>query len=205
MNPRRLLTLADCIRTTPLSMSALSMINKIAFKPSLGHTVVAGKNYWSSGSNICHLVRRLERLITQNKFEFGPCSRRDRIIKGRERIIYISTWEDRIVERWLNDSMNRLLDSWFCKSSYAYRTSELGLDECQNQIAKHIRQNPHVTKRDISKYFYSIDHDIMLDKVKALVAENDPLYRMIEQRVRFKYFMEGSTEVKDAPLGNLAT
>lgn len=197
----RKLTLKDCFEAVPIAMSALSLVNKIAFKPGLGYSSTDGRNYWSCASRICSMVRRLERQITTNKFEFTPCVRRDRKVKGKDRILYISSWEDRIVERWLNDSMNRLLRGWFARSSYAYRTAELGLDQCQSRVARHIKTHKHIVKRDVSKFFYSIDQSILLDQLREIVDEADPLFRMILQRVNFKYRYDGNSTPIPSELG----
>jgi hypothetical protein len=42
-------------------------------------------------------------------------------------------------------------------------------------------------KRDIANYFASIDHQLLLDQLRALVDSDDYLYRLVRQRVQFWY------------------
>jgi len=195
------LTLKQCLKCNPLSISALSLTNKIAFKQSLGNSIVDNNTYWSTCHNICSLVRKLHKQIINNEYKFSQLYQHKRRVKRKDRIIYLSTWQDKIVERWLNDSLNRLLNNWFNARSYAYRTSDIGLDKCQHKIAINLRSNPYIIKKDISQYFYTINHDILLSQLSSIIKHNDPLYDLILQRVKFNYIEHDTKLLKQATIG----
>jgi retron-type reverse transcriptase len=42
-------------------------------------------------------------------------------------------------------------------------------------------------KRDVSDYFASIDHEILLNQLRQFVHEKDYLFRLLRQRIEFLY------------------
>ena len=48
-----------------------------------------------------------------------------------------------------------------------------------------------IVKRDIADYFASINHQLLLDKLAALVDPTDYLYCLLTQRVRFRFEQGG--------------
>ena len=197
----RMITFDDCLKAQSVEESALYFINKITFDYRKGYTKSHDdEDYWNFAANLKHEINKIKSGLNNKKFEFSPCLKITRKMKSNKiRDIYISTWGDKIVERWLNDCLNKLLNNWFSGHSYAYRLEKLGIDDCQNKISKIINHKSCIAKRDITSYFYSIDHYRLLDKIKNLVDENDYLFDLIMQRVRFKY-VEDDT-VKDSVVG----
>lgn len=61
----------------------------------------------------------------------------------------------------------------------------------------------YVVKRDISDYFASIDHELLLRELASLFDPADYLYRLLGQRVRFLYKEGGSlqTASRGIPFG----
>jgi len=184
-----MITLKDCLLAYPISNAALDVINKIIFNPRKAYTVSCdNKSYFDFGSSITKEIKKITNKISNRTFKFKPARKITKKAKlNKIRDIYLSTWDDKIVETWLNKSLNILLKDWFTKNSYAYRTEELGLDSCQNHISQNASKNTFFIKRDISKYFYSIDKNTLLDQLALLIDKNDFLYKLIEQRVNFEY------------------
>ncbi len=144
----------------------------------------------------------LHRSLESENFEFRPAVALDFNFNGKHRTLYISPWEERIVDYLLYRVVNRKLRSWFSPNSYAYRDRASGLDRCQARIARVLREAKaplYVIKRDIADYFASIDHEILLDQLARLVEPEDYLFKLLEQRVRFRYRRDG--EVRTATLG----
>ena len=193
--PMPMITLDDCLRTTSIESAALYLTSKIAFNQRRGYvTSYDGGTFWDFGASYERNIRDIYRSIRNRKYVFDPCLKLKRRVKlNKVRDIYISTWRDRIVDRWLNDSLNKLLNEWFSRHSYAYRIEDLGLDSCQDHVAKAISPNSFIAKRDISSYFYSIDHDILLSKIAEIVKPDDYIFDMIRQRIKFRY-MEDEVE-----------
>lgn len=139
--------------------------------------------------------------LTGRSFRFRPAVALHYNFNGRQRTLYVSPWEERIVDLLLYRLLNQRLHAWFSPHSYAYRSRSYGLDRCQGGIAAILRgvQPVYVLKRDISNYFASIDHDVLLTQLRGLVDEDDYLYQLLQERVRFSYLEEG--EERSAEVG----
>jgi hypothetical protein len=140
-----------------------------------------------------HGLRSLDaihRSLAQGSFQFRPAVALKYNFNGKRRTLYVSPWEERIVDLLLYRVLNRKLHGWFSAHSYAYRDRTFGLDRCQARIARVLRSWDaplYLLKRDIADYFASVDHAILLEKLSSLVERDDYLYRLLEQRVRFLY------------------
>lgn len=152
-----------------------------------------------------HGLRSLDALhhsLRCESFEFRPAAALDFNFNGKRRRLYISPWEERIVDYLLYRVLNRKLHRWFSPNTYAYRDRTNGLDRCQARITRVLREAKaplYLVKRDIADYFASIDHEILLDQLARLVEPEDYLFKLLEQRVRFRYRKGG--EVRTAPVG----
>jgi len=179
----------DCLKIQDLATNTIDLINKLIFQPHKAYTTSSdGKTYFEFGARIGHQLHLIDRKIKNKKYTWKPFRKiqvRAKLNKVRD--IYLSCWEDKIVEGWLNDCLNRLLHEWFSKNSYAYRIEDLGLDSCQARMEKTIKRNKYFIKRDITKYFYSIDHQIILAQLAELIDPNDYLYELITARIRCEY------------------
>jgi len=150
-------------------------------------------------------LKRLDAIhnaLQRGTFEFRPAVALHYNFNGKHRTLYLPPWEERIVDLLLYRVLNRRLHHWFSKNSYAYRDRRYSLDGCQKSIAALLRvaKGPlYVVKRDISDYFASIDHTLLLSKLASLVDSADYLYHLLEQRVHFLYEERGS--LKSATVG----
>jgi len=189
-----MITIGDCLNNCSITEAALVLANKVAFDKSKGFARSwDNKTYWQYASNMGRRVAALD----PRTYRFKPTLRKERNVKWKKRILYLSTWEDKIVETWLSRALNKLLSKWFSRHSYAYRLDKLGIDTCQQHVVEALRASRYVVKRDISSFFYTIDHDILLAKLSALVDED--LLRLLAQRVQFSYYSEG--ELNEARVG----
>jgi len=140
-----------------------------------------------------HGLRSLDaihRALVHENFDFRPSVALKYNFNGKRRTLYISPWEERIVDLLLYRLLTRKLHTWFSPNSYAYRDRTFGLDRCQTGIACILRsqQEPlYLVKRDITDYFGSIDHEILLAQLGRLVEVDDYLFRLLQQRVRFLF------------------
>jgi Retron-type reverse transcriptase len=132
----------------------------------------------------------IHRSLQRHTFEFRPSLALKYNFNGKRRTLYIPPWEERIVDLLLYRILNFNLDRWFSPNSYAYRERLFGLDRCQTSIARTLRSHSgsmYVLKRDISNFFPSIDHKLLIETVGALIDRDDYLFQLIEQRIRFFY------------------
>jgi len=190
-----MLKIIDCLRVCNIELSALDVVNKLIFNPKKAYTTsTKSETYFEFGSHLTSKVKRLIGDVKSGKFVFSPSKKIVKKTKPTKiRDIYLSNWDDKIIETWLNDSLNILLDKWFSDNSYAYRTSGFGLDSVQHKIARAFNTNRFYAKRDIRNYFYSIDHEFMLSMLEELVDQNDYLFELLRQKIEFEYVFRGQT------------
>lgn len=132
--------------------------------------------------------------LVGRRFRFREALALKRNFNGKERVLYVQPWEERLVSLLLYRLLNRSLDRTLSSSSYAYRWRGFGVDRCQREIVKELtgrfavqRQPVYVMKRDIADFFASIDHDVLLRKLAAIVAPDDYLFELLEECVRFRF------------------
>jgi len=147
-----------------------------------------------------HGLARLDAIhevLRQQRFEFRPAVALHYNFNGKHRTLYIPPWEERIVDLLLYRALNSRLHHWFSPNSYAYRDRKYSLDACQTRIATVLRsaKGPlYIIKRDISDYFASIDHGLLLSKLTVLFDPADYLYQLLAQRVRFLFEERGQLQ-----------
>jgi hypothetical protein len=197
-----MIKLADCLKIQDLATNAIDLINKLIFQPHKAYTTSSdGKTYFEFGARIGRQLQQIDRKIKNRRYAWQPFRKiqvRAKLNKIRD--IYLSCWEDKIVEGWLNDCLNRLLHEWFSKNSYAYRIEDLGLDSCQAKMEKAVKRSQYFIKRDITKYFYTIDHQIILAQLAELIDPNDYLYKLIAARIQCEY-LDTDGAIKKAIIG----
>ncbi len=157
-------------------------------------TSTDGRTLYDFASRGLHHLDALHSALLHERFEFRPAIALHYNFNGKHRTLYITPWEERIVDLLLYRAMNRNLHSWFSTHSFAYRDRSFGLDHCQSRIADFMRRRPmpvYLVKRDIRDYFASIDHETLLHQLAQLVHPTDYLYRLLEQRVRFAFEENG--------------
>ncbi len=138
----------------------------------------------------------IHRSLQQRDFHFRPAVALHYNFNGKHRTLYISPWEERIVDLVLFRTLNRRLHAWFSPNSYAYRDRTYGLDRCQSRVARALRTANaplYLVKRDIADYFASVDHELLLGKLARLVNREDYIFTLLDQRVRFAY-QDGTDE-----------
>lgn len=166
-----------------------------------------GKTLYDFAARGLRGLDSLHRLLQRRQFRFRPAVALRYNFNGKQRTLYISPWEERIVDLMLYRTLSRMLDPCFSPNSYAYRAFGYGLDECQTQIANVMRSADaplYLAKRDIADYFASIDHEILIAKTAELVDPSDYLFQILVQRIRFEYQedVQTCTAIRGIPFGS---
>lgn len=145
-------------------------------------------------------LEAIHRSLRAESFSFRPGAALHRNFRGKRRVLYIYPWEERLVDLLLYRLVSTRLHHFFSCNSYAYRPRGFGLDRCQRRIAKLFAVAPSplfIMKRDIARYFPSINHDLLLAQLRNLVAPDDFLFRLLSERIRFPYQAGGLTKVAE--------
>jgi len=144
-----------------------------------------------------HLEECLEniRLALVNK-TFTTSQYQEKIIfEPKKRVIYrLPFYMDRIVQWALMLWITAIWDKMFIHDSYACRENK-GIHAGSLRTMEFVRRNKYVLKCDISKFYPSVDHDILLEIIKKKIKCPDTLW-LIEDIVRS--FPGG----KNVPIGN---
>ena len=203
----RLLRWRDVYREAELYKAAVRLYTKPLFLWRKALSVSSdGKTLYDLAAQGLKGLDAIHQQLRTGRFQFRPAVGLKYNFNGKRRTLYIPPWEERVVDLLIYRVLNRRLDRWFSPSSYAYRDHTYGLDCCQSRIRAVLRsaQSPvYVIKRDISDYFASINHEILLQQLGKLVAEEDYLFELIHQRIRFDYQDESGSHraMQGVPFG----
>ena len=140
-------------------------------------------------------VERLHAELAGRRFEFREALRLCYNFNGKRRTIYLFPWEERIVDLLLYRMLNRYFHGVLSPASYAYRFRGFGVDACQRRIRRAFGRMERPVwgfRRDVSDYFPSVDHALLLDALGQWVEPEDYLYEVLRERIRFR-FRDGDT------------
>ena len=157
-------------------------------------TSTDGKTLYDFAAHGLARLDTIHRSLQRGDFEFRSAVALHYNFNGKHRTLFIPPWEERIVDLVLYRVLNRRLHNWFSPDSYAYRDRKYSLDSCQTRIAGFLKCATaplYIVKRDLTDFFASINHDLLLDRLASLVDPADYLYRLLAQRVRFSYEIGG--------------
>jgi len=199
----RLLRWRDVYREVELYKAALRVYTKPLFLWRKALSVSTdGRTLYDLASRGLNGLAAIHKQLRDERFHFRASVGLKYNFNGKRRTLYIPPWEERIVDLLIYRLLNRRLHPWFSSSSYAYRDNTYGLDRCQLQIRAVLRsaKSPiYVVKRDITDYFASVNHQILLQQLEKHIAQDDYLFELVSERIRFDYQDEGGTH--RAPLG----
>lgn len=191
---RRLLRWNDVYSEAELYKAVVRVYTKPLFhwRKALS-TSTDGKTLYDLAGPGLRGLDALHKNLQQERFQFRSAVALKYNFNGKHRTLYISPWEERIVDLVLYRTLTKRLHAWFSPNSYAYRDRIYGLDRCQARIARLLRPAAplYLVKRDIADYFASVDHQLLMEKLSALVESKDYLFNLLLQRVKFGYQFEG--------------
>ncbi|HET8887623.1 MAG TPA: reverse transcriptase domain-containing protein [Candidatus Angelobacter sp.] len=153
-------------------------------------TSTDGKTLYDFAAHGLRGLESLHRSLERQEFRFRPAVALHYNFNSKQRTLYVSPWEERIVDLMLYRAVNRRLHNWFSPNSYAYRDFGFSLDHCQSRISSAIRSASgaiYLIKRDISDYFASVNHRILIGQLAQLIDPADYLVQLLTQRIRFRY------------------
>lgn len=145
-------------------------------------------------------IYQIKRKLETKTYQVSPYNQFT-IYEPKERIIRACSFQDKIVQHSLCDNvLLPKLKNEFIQTNYAGQIGKgtlYGLDCLRSQMYLAYCKYGYdcwIIKADISKYFYSIDHDTSKDIVRYFV-EDDDVYWLCEKFI-------DSTEGVGLPLGN---
>ena len=189
--PQRLLRWRDVYREAELYKAAVQVYTKPLFFWRKALSVSTdGRTLYDFAARGLKGLGAIHEQLRAERFHFRPSAGLKYNFNGKRRTLYIPPWEERIVDLLIYRVLNRRLHHWFSPSCYAYRDRTYGLDRCQSRIRAALRKSGspiYVVKRDISDYFASVNHEILLRQLAEHVAPGDYLSELLCERIRFEY------------------
>ncbi|RLC65118.1 MAG: RNA-dependent DNA polymerase [Chloroflexi bacterium] len=150
-------------------------------------------------------IKRFDRNFDENLFAiqnllisktFTTSKYKEKIIyEPKKRVIYKLPFNpDRIVQHALMNVVEPIWDAMFIHDSYACRKNK-GIHAGSRRTMEFIRKNKYCLKMDISKFYPSVDHDILYEIVQKKIKCRNTLW-LIKDII---YSFPGG---KNVPIGN---
>lgn len=116
---------------------------------------------------------RLQAALRDGSYRPGPYAEFT-VHERKPRRISAAPYRDRVVHHALNNVIEPIFERCFIHDSYACRP-EKGTHAAVDRFTEFSRKNRYVFKTDIAKYFPSIDHAILLDKLSRKIKCRETL------------------------------
>jgi retron-type reverse transcriptase len=130
---------------------------------------------------------RLQEELRSRTYQPGPY--RDFIVHdSKKRLISAAPYRDRVVHHALINVIEQLFDPMFISDTYACRKSK-GTHAALLRFREFLARHPYVLKCDIRKYFQSMDHEILLEKLRKKIRDTDTLW-LVEKIISSRNFNE---------------
>lgn len=142
------------------------------------------------------------------------------VYEPKKRLIMALPFRDRVVQWAIYRVLNPLFDCRYIADSYACRIghgAHMAVDRLQYWLRYLSRRHAkiYVLKLDISKYFYRIDHDVLINILHRIIADKDLLW-LLETVIRTErskfgvqlgdhYFEKERMSGIGMPIGNLTS
>lgn len=200
------LRLCDVYDEPALYKGALALYSKsLFFREKAFSASLDGETLYDFARRGRHRLERLHRRLVSGTFTYRPGAARRYDLNGRVRTFYIYPWEEKVVDLLLYRVLTERLEERFSRASYAYRGAGFGIDACQRRIVRGLRGvlaangRAWLFKRDVTRFFDSIDHATLIARLEEIVEPGDDLFRLLLERVRFRHGHGG--EVVEASRG----
>lgn len=161
-----------------------------------------------------HLERNLEGELIQLQNEliwgqYRTCGYREFYVHEPKtrKITALKMFRDRIVQHAIYRQIEPIWEARFIHNSYACRVGKgthKGINDAQRMLRQCRRQHGHIycLKADISKFFASMDHDVLKGLIRQRIADTR-LLAVIDDII--DSYSEPGTPGKGLPIGNLTS
>lgn len=142
------------------------------------------------------------------------------VYEPKKRLIMSLPFKDRVVQWAVYQIINPLIEKRYIKHSYACRIGcgrERAVRDVQSWLRFLLRRHKtvYVLKTDITKYFYSIDHDVAMTIISSIIKDKDVI-QLINGIIRCEHtrfglpagtdgFSGTMIPCKGVPIGNLTS
>lgn len=142
------------------------------------------------------IINRLIKEIDAGTYKVKPY-RNFKVFEPKQRMISAPHIEDRLVQHAVMRIVSHLIDKRFIDQSFACRVGK-GTHSCSEQLTRYLqnfKEEDYFLQLDMSKYFYSIDKDILFNKVKRVIKCKKTLVVFREFIFSNDYFFSDSKDI----------
>lgn len=138
-------------------------------------------------NNVEENLIQIQNELIYKTYEVGRY-REFHVYEPKKRLIMALPFKDRVVQWAIYRVLEPIFDKGFINDSFACREGK-GTQKAAERLQYWMRKlerghnKPYYLKLDISKYFYRIDHDVLLSIIKRKIKDNDLLW-LLETIIR---------------------
>ena len=92
------------------------------------------------------------------------------VYESKKRLISAAPFRDRVVHHAVCNSIEPIFEPTFIYDSYACRVGK-GQHAALQRLRQFLRQNRYVLRGDVTRYFPSIDHEILLNLLARKIGD----------------------------------
>jgi len=161
-----------------------------------------------------HHLLEIRRKLRDETYTFAPY-RCFTIREPKERLIHAAPFADRVVHHALCNLIGPVLERAMIADSYACRTGK-GAHLARDRAQHFLRGSPWVLKMDLRKYFFTIDHELLMNQIARKITDGQVLCLLRKLLATYTsgndYYLpfESDTECdrlrpRGLPIGNLTS
>lgn len=132
--------------------------------------------------NLLEAINLLSTMLKTKTYKLSPYNV-FKVYEPKERIVMSNSYKDKVVQHSLCDNvLEPVLTKGFIYDNYASQKNKgthFGLDRLREFMRSFYRQNGvdgWVLKGDVTKYFYSIQHDILKQQIRRKITDANTLW-----------------------------
>ena len=132
--------------------------------------------------NLLEALNLLSAQIRTKRYTMSPYNTFE-VYEPKRRVVMSNSYKDKVVQHSLCDNvLEPILTRSFIRDNYASQVGKgthYGLDRLQEFMRRFYRKNGidgWILKGDISKYFYSIQHDVLKTLIREKITDPDVLW-----------------------------
>lgn len=164
--------------------------------------------------NLENNLVEIQKSLKNKQFKFSGY-KYFKIHKPKERLISCAPFKDRVVHHAICNILEPLLDNSMISDTYACRKGK-GLHHAIKRAFYFYQNTDYTYKLDIKKYFYTIDHKMLLKKVERKIKDPNlielikKLLRTYKTKSNFYFPFDDDTlfeygRARGLPIGNLTS
>ena len=136
--------------------------------------------------------KNIAKKIVEGKYQFSIPEKHliNKINKSKKRVVYTFNYDENMILKIISYLFSKKYDKKYSDNCYSFRKKYTVKDAIKKLTKAKNINNLYGYKVDIENYFNSVDVDIIMEKFKLFIEDDDDLYNLIknilkDNRVKF--------------------